>query len=767
MTRSVSKKDLRPLSTTRIDRRISECIKSGGVGVLRTDTIYGLIGSALSKDAVGRIYNLKRRERNKPFIVLISSLSDLGRCGIRIAPKTRKFLARLWPARVSVRLSCPAKKFTYLHRGTKTIVFRMPPNARLRKLIRTTGPLVAPSANISGMPPAKNIREARKYFSSKVDFYVDGGTITGRPSTVIGFDKSGELVIFRRGGRGGSRRCYDRVMVAEELGKVVRGEVVSDEKSLFAYSHDASIFEVKPEAVVSPLDAKDVEALVRFAKASTEKGEKVTLTGRAAGTDMSGGPLTESVVVDFMKHMNRLVSVTSQKDDKGATIGGSAVVEPGMFYRDFEKETMKQGLLMPSYPASRDLCAIGGIVSNNSGGEKTLAFGKTEDYVNRLRVVLGDGNEHEIVPLSADELEKKKSEKTFEGAIYKKMYDLLEKNYDTIHRAKPAVSKNSAGYFLWNVWDRKTFDLTKLFVGSQGTLGLVTEAEFRLIVPKKHSRMVIVFLDKIKPLSDIVNVVLKFKPESFEAYDDNTLKLAMRFALELIPRLKENIFVLAWQFLPNILAMLRIGFPKLVLLAEFTGDDERELDLKVKEVSRALAPFGLPVRRTKSEREGRTYWAIRRESFSLLRSHVKDRHTAPFIDDIIVRPEFLPEFLPKLEAILEPHAKQMTYTIAGHTGDGNFHIIPLMKIENPEARALIPKISDEVYDLVLRYKGSITAEHNDGIIRTPYLAKMYGPELVGLFEETKRIFDPLGIFNPGKKVLGTLEYAMSHIRERW
>lgn len=556
-------------------------------------------------------------------------------------------------------------------------------------------------------------------------------------------------------------------MLTDELARVVKGEVSSDEQSLFAFSHDASIFEVVPKAVVAPKDAEDVRRLVGFVTEKRKAGEVISLTGRSAGTDMSGGPLTESIVVDFTRHLNRLKSVVPERGPGKTLAGGKAVVEPGMYYRDFERETLKQGLIMPSYPASRDLCAIGGIVSNNAGGEKTLAFGKTEEYVSRLKVVLSDGNEYEFGAIDAAELERKKKLDTFEGEVYRKMHELLETNYEKIKRAKPDVSKNSAGYFLWNVWDRKTFDLPKLFVGSQGTLGLVTEVEFRLVPVRAHSRMVIVFLKNLDALSEMINVILKFKPESFESYDDKTLKLALKFAPELISKLRKNIFVLAWEFLPNILAMLRIGFPKLVMLVEFTGDDERELDLKTKEVERALARFRCPTRRTRSEDEGKEYWEIRRESFSLLRGHVKDRHTVPFIDDIIVKPEHLPEFLPKLNAILEPHADKMIYTVAGHEGNGNFHIIPLMKIEDPETRALIPVISDQVYDLVLRYGGSITAEHNDGIIRTPYLTKMYGPDIVRLFEETKRIFDPLGVFNPGKKVHGSLEYALAHIRQRW
>lgn len=173
--------------------------------------------------------------------------------------------------------------------------------------------------------------------------------------------------------------------------------------------------------------------------------------------------------------------------------------------------------------------------------------------------------------------------------------------------------------------------------------------------------------------------------------------------------------------------------------------------------------FEIKTRITTSEKDAQKYWLIRRESFNLLRKHVKGKKTAPFIDDLIVRPEYLPEFLPKLNAILDQYKNYMTYTIAGHPGDGNFHIIPLMDLSDSKSKQIIPELSEKVYDLVLDYHGSITAEHNDGLIRTPYLEKMYGPEVYKLFEKTKQIFDPKNIFNPRKKVGSDMNYAMEHI----
>ncbi|MBU6500926.1 MAG: FAD-binding oxidoreductase [Patescibacteria group bacterium] len=551
-------------------------------------------------------------------------------------------------------------------------------------------------------------------------------------------------------------------MLADELKQFFHGDVLDDGKTLATYSRDYSIFKVKPQAVVFPKNAEDVKNLVKFSVKAKGSGTDISLTARSAGTDMSGGPLNNSVIVEFAKYFNQV------KEIKQSAEGGSAVVQPGVYFRDFEKELKKIGLLYPPYPASKDLCALGGMISNNSGGEKTLAYGKTEDYVEELKVVLSDGEEHTIKPLSKEDLKTKIQEDGFEGRLYKRIYELIENNYDAIRAAKPDVSKNSAGYYLWNVWDGQTFDLNRLFVGSQGTLGLVTEAKLRLVREKKYSRLAVVFLKDLAPLADLVVEILKFKPESLESYDDKTLNVALKYLPEIVKSMGGHFFKLIWQFLPEAMMVLRGGLPKMVLIIELNDDDSNELEKRLFALRAAVKTFsaksgGVQARILKSEEEAEKYWTIRRQSFALLHNHSINKDTAPFIDDLIVKPEYLPKFLPELNVILDKYKKDLVYTIAGHPGNGNFHIIPLMDLKRERIRALIPKISEEVYSLVFKYKGSITAEHNDGLIRTPYLEKMYGKKIVELFAEVKKIFDPLDIFNPGKKVGGNLDYMISKI----
>ncbi len=536
------------------------------------------------------------------------------------------------------------------------------------------------------------------------------------------------------------------------------GDIDDSEQTRQFYSHDASLFELMPELVVFPKNDDDLQRLVVSAHLLRAQIPNLSLTARGAGTCMSGGAINDSVIVDFTRYFNKIEEITDR----------SARVQPGVFYRDFEKATLDRGALMPSFPASRELAAIGGMVANNAGGEKSLEYGKTENFVQRLEVVLSDGQTYTLKALSRQELNAKTAQTNFEGQVYKQMFDLLQANYDKVKAAKPHVSKNSTGYNLWDVWNRETgiFDLTKLFVGSQGTLGLISDIEFRLIHDKPHSGVLVCFMKNLNQLGEIINAVAPTKPASFEAFDNYTLELAIKF----FPYFRKTLgwgglLKLAWSLIPDAFLLLR-GIPKMVLLIEYTAETPQEVAQKVHAMKLALKPFKLEATEEDStENKAWKFRIMRRESFNLLRKKVKDKHTAPFIDDLVVPPARLPEFLPQLRTIIKKY--DLLATIAGHMGDGNFHVIPLMKIEEPAERAKLAPAMKEVNELVLSYGGSLSGEHNDGLIRGPWLEQMYGKEIMDLFRQTKKIFDPENIFNPHKKSDANWDFSMSHIRQKF
>jgi len=548
--------------------------------------------------------------------------------------------------------------------------------------------------------------------------------------------------------------------IKDDLSRLISGELEDAPATLETYSHDASLFEVKPQLVVYPKDSADVRALVKYAKEHKTKLANLSLTARSAGTDMSGGAVNDSIIADFNRHFTAITEITPTE--------GHA--QPGVFYRDFEKATFEHGALMPSYPASRDLCTIGGMVNNNSGGEKSLEFGKTENFVKQLKVVLADGNEYTIGPLTRAQLDVKMQLSTFEGEIYRKTFALVDKHYDAIKAAKPHVTKNSTGYNLWDVWDRDTgiFDLTKLIVGAQGTLGFTTDIKFRLVPHRPHSGVLVVFLRDIDRLGELINVVMKHHPATFESFDDVTLMLSIKFMPYFLQMLGLKKFIhLIIGLIPEGFLLLR-GIPKLILMIEFNGETADEVREKVKALDKELftkrAVYEIEgTEEDPTESQAEKFWVMRRQSFQILRKKVKDKHTAPFIDDLVVNPEYLPEFLPQMRKIIKKY--HLFATIAGHMGDGNFHIIPLMKIEDPKELAKLRPAMTETNELVLKYHGVLSGEHNDGMIRGPWLQRSYGDEVYGYFKEVKNIFDPQGIFNPHKKADADWEWTMSHIRQ--
>ncbi|MDE1944225.1 MAG: FAD-binding oxidoreductase, partial [Patescibacteria group bacterium] len=552
----------------------------------------------------------------------------------------------------------------------------------------------------------------------------------------------------------------DASSLKENLSAAIKGEVTDAEDARRLAARDTSLFERMPALICYPADAADVAAIVRTVRAAHDAGEAgAVLAARAAGTDMSGGPLTTGVVVSFTKHMNAVLNVVALKHTEAAH-DGYAYTEPGAYYRDFEKATLAKGLILPSYPASRELAAMGGIVSNNSGGERSLQYGKTERYVEELEVVLSDGSQATFKGLTPSELAAKKALDTFEGDIYRRMDALITAHQELIDAHRPRVAKNSAGYALWSVKDSRTglFNLAKLICGSQGTLALWTRAKLGLVKPKEHRAMLVCFVYDLALLPTIVERVLPKRPESFESYDDHTFTLAVKLLPEMLAQMGfAKAARLGIEFIPEAAMVATGGVPKMILMAEFAEDSIEAADAKALAAKESLKDLHLHTRIEKDEKESEKYWIVRRESFSLLRKNSRGLSAAPFIDDFVVPPASYPTFLPKLDALLQEYKDSFIYTIAGHVGSGNFHIIPLMDLSKPEVRTVVLELAPKVYDLVIKAGGTTTGEHNDGIIRTPYLPALFGPEMVALFAETKKIFDPSDIFNPGKKVGGTVE----------
>lgn len=538
------------------------------------------------------------------------------------------------------------------------------------------------------------------------------------------------------------------------LRSIFRGDILTHRADRLQYRHDSSIYEVVPKAVLEPKDSEDIKNLVTFVTKNKSTYPDLSITTRSAGTDMSGAAIGNSLVLSMTRYFSHINGLS----------GTILHAQPGAFVRDIDPILTAHNLMLGSAPASRAICTIGGMVGNNAGGEQSLRFGNTDRSVRELQVIFADGKEYTVKPLHKKELEQKMKKATFEGRVYAQVYNLIEANYDLIHNARPKVSKNSMGYNLWSVWDRETgiFDMTQLITGSQGTLGIITDIKIEAVPKAPHTGLLLAYLTSFKQLGEIIPLVMKYKPATFEGFDDITFNLGLRFFPSFAKQIgmKEMLKQQAW--LLGSVAKFKGHLPNILLMIEFEGQTKEEVYKKISNLHDALAKFHLKMDIEGDEAASAPFWQIRRASLSLLRHRVKGKYASPFIDDMTVQPKYLPEFLPQLRRIIRKY--NLPATLSGHFGDGNFHIVPLMDIETKRDQAKLEPVLRELIPLVLKYGGTMAGEHNDGMVRGPWLPAVFGEDVFALFKHTKEIFDPHYIFNPHKKTDASWEYSMDHIR---
>lgn len=539
-----------------------------------------------------------------------------------------------------------------------------------------------------------------------------------------------------------------------ELRKLIEGTVQTDPAVRHRASHDASIYELVPDAVVTPRHTADVKKLVSFVSAHKAMHPKLSITPRSAGTDMSGGAIGNSLLLEMTPHFQKIEGL--QKN--------ILHVQPGAFLRDIDPFLITKQLQLGCAPASRKLCTIGGVVANNAGGEQSLRYGNADRSVQELEVVLADGNTYTIKPLTKKQLDKKLFEDTFEADLYRRVFALIENNYDTVRNARPHTNKNSMGYNLWNVWDRDTgiFDMTQLFSGSQGTLGIITDIKIEAVPKATHSGLLLAYLPSLKHLGEIIDTVTQHQPATFEGFDDITFNLGIRYFNTFRRQLGTKAFLRQQAQLMKSVAKFKGHLPSILLMIEFDGEDQAEVLQKISSLHDDLKKFKIRMDIESDKAASAPFWQIRRASLSLLRNQIDGRYASPFIDDMTVQPRYLAQFIPEVRKVIRKY--KLPATIQGHFGDGNFHIIPLMDIVGTKDQAKLEPVMRELIPIVLKYGGTMAGEHNDGMVRGSWLPAVFGHDVYALFREIKEIFDPLYIFNPHKKTDASWDYSMSHIR---
>jgi FAD/FMN-containing dehydrogenase len=440
--------------------------------------------------------------------------------------------------------------------------------------------------------------------------------------------------------------------ILSELKKHLEGEMLTSLEDRKRVSHDASIYELVPEVVIRPAHSADIQSIVKTVSHNKSHYPTLAITPRSAGTDMSGGAIGHSIVLDMTAHFNTIESLHEN----------TLKVQPGTFIRDIDPILFKEGMQLGSTPASRAYCTIGGIVGNNAGGEQSLRYGNADRWVRELKVVLADGKEYTVKPLTKKQLDKKMALDTFEGSLYKQVFELIEANYDLIKSARPKVNKNSMGYNLWSVWDRETgvFDLTQLFTGSQGTLGVITDITIKAVPKAAHSGLLLAYLPSIKKLGEVIETVMRHQPATFEGFDDITFNLGIRYFNTFRKQLGTKELLRQQTHLLKEVAKFKGHLPNILLMIEFDGNSHAEVLKKIESLYNDLSKFKIHMDIEGDKQSSAPFWQIRRSALTLLKNQVKGRYASPFIDDMTVQPRHLTQFIPELRKVIRKYKLPVT-----------------------------------------------------------------------------------------------------------
>lgn len=519
--------------------------------------------------------------------------------------------------------------------------------------------------------------------------------------------------------------------VAHYLQEHVQGEVMTSVDARRYFSTDASVFTVVPSLVVYPRAESDVRKVARFTWQLAERGRVIPITPRGAGTDQSGAAVGSGIMLVFPAHLHRIIEFDGKT--------GSVTVEPGINYGKLQQTLLTHDRFLPPFPASIEYCTIGGAVGNNAAGEKSVKYGATREYVTGLRVVLANGEVIETRRLSKRELGKKLGLSTFEGEIYRAVDTLIEENAELLKQLDLQTTKNSAGYALQEVKYRDgSFDLTPLFVGSQGTLGIVTQITMQTEEHTPSSTLIVAQFDGIQKAALAVQDLRNMSdmPSAIEMVDNNLLDLVDAIN-------------------PNLLkGVIEKPFPKITLLIEF-DEAERQQKKLTKKAVKILEKYEANFRTETNPLEQDKLWRIRHSSASVVAHSDGTRKALPIIEDGVVPPQKFSEYV---DAVYELFKKyNLKVALWGHAGDGNLHMQPFLDLAQVGDRQKMLRLMDDYYTLVISLGGSTCGEHNDGRLRGPYLEKMFGSEVYQLFIKLRTIFDPHGTLNPGVKTNVTLE----------
>ena len=482
-----------------------------------------------------------------------------------------------------------------------------------------------------------------------------------------------------------------------ELKRLGLEDIFSDEWTRTIYSVDASHCSLKPSIVNFPSNEQDVQKICAYAHAHS-----IPLTCRGAGTGLLGQSLSTGIVLDFTKKMNKILEI---EDDY-------IIVQPGVVKAVLDKELAKRNKFIPPDPASSNYCTIGGMIANNSSGPHGLGYGSIINYVQRVDLVYSNGTMG-----FADQ-------RNYDERIHKMLNYVSSENI-IIKDHYPNVSKNSSGYRLDAVFENNQVAPQKIFVASEGSLGVISSCRISILdVPEKKSLIILKF-ESILHAALAVPLILKFRPVAMELLDRGTI-------------------IEGWKTDQS------GNKNSCMMFVEFYGNDNDFYE-KVHRFEDILRQKSNILESGYDKKSVDTAWSERRNSLnSAMKKGIGSRKPAGIIEDTVVHPQLLHDYLVFLLKLLAEY--KLDYVVYGHAGNGNLHLRPIIDFASKDSSDLMDILAESVFKHISEINGSISGEHGDGILRTRYIPMMYGSKMYKIFKQIKSIFDDKKIMNPGKKI---------------
>ncbi len=512
------------------------------------------------------------------------------------------------------------------------------------------------------------------------------------------------------------------------LNEVIDGDLKTDELHRKIYSTDASVYRIIPSAIVYPKNDKDVKEIILFASVYN-----ISITPRATGTSLAGQTVGFGIIVDFSKYFTKVISF-NPKDKE-------VCVQPGIIRDELNLFLKKNSLFFSPNTSTSNRATIGGMVGNNSSGSTSIKYGVTRDKVKKIKAVLSDGTTVEFGDISKQELCKKLKLNTLEGDIYRYFHEINnEKTRKLIktNLAKPEIHRRNTGYAIDSLLDQisnnsnDNYNLCPIICGSEGTLILLTEITLSLDdLPPKQKIMFVAHFDSLDKCFKAVVPVMKHDLYSCEMID----KIILDCTKDNISMQKNRQFV--------------DGDPTAILMMELRSNCEIDLNNQISNIreDKSLNHLSYSITMLKGVEINKAI-ELRKAGLGLLGNLIGDKKAVACIEDTAVDISELSDYMKEFSIIMEKHNQKSVYY--AHAGAGEIHLRPILNLKKRKDVILFEQITKDVSYLVKKFKGTLSGEHGDGIVRSGFIRYMVGDEIFKIFEEIKYLFDSKNIFNPGK-----------------